>query len=434
MQVSIESTGSLERKLTVRIPAERVESRVRERFTELGRTVRIKGFRPGKVPAKVIEQRYGQQVRNEALSEEIGRSFQEAVRQEKLRPAIAPAIQTLPAAEAGQIEYTAIFEVVPEIGTIDVSALEVTRIDAAVSDADIDRMIETLRMQRRSWNPVERGAGAGDMVMFEYAATTADGRHPAAGVDRAATLVGSGAFVKEIEDALAGMRVGEEKTVPANFPAAFREAALAGKAASVALKAVRVQEQVLPPVDEAFIAGFGIRDGGLAKFRADVRANLDRELRGVVRGRTKGEVIEKLVNAWQDVEVPPGMARNEARALLGQAQQQARQRGVEPPSSTDPFMAAATRRVRAFLLLTECAQQNQIHVDPKRVAEELALIASTYEQPEQVVALYQRDQELMSGLRNRVLEDQVVEWIVANAKALPRVASFDELMKQNAGA
>ena len=187
-------------------------------------------------------------------------------------------------------------------------------------------------------------------------------------------------------------------------------------------------------MDEAFIASFGIRDGGLAKFRADVRANLDRELRGAVRGRTKGEVIEKLVNAWQDVEVPPAMARNEARALLAQAQQQAKQRGVEPPSSTDPFMAAATRRVRAFLLLNELAQQNQVQVDSKRVAEELALIASTYEQPEQVVALYQRDQELMSGLRNRVLEDQVVEWIVEHAKVTPRSASFDELMKQNAGA
>lgn len=434
MQVSIESTGSLERKLTVKIPAERVESRVRERFNELGRTVRIKGFRPGKVPAKVIEQRYGQQVRSEAMNEEIGRSFQEAVRQEKLRPAVAPAIQANPAASGGEIEYTATFEVVPEIGRIDVSTLEVTRIDAAVSEADIDRMIETLRLQRRSWNPVERAAGPGDMVMFEYNATAADARHPASGNDRAATLVGSGAFVKEVEDALAGMRAGEVKTVQAAFPAGFREPVLAGKSASVELSVVRVQEQVLPAVDEAFIASFGIRDGGLAKFRADVRANLDRELRGAVRGRTKGEVIEKLVNAWQDVEVPPAMARNEARELLAQAQQQAKQRGVEPPSSTDPFMAAATRRVRAFLLLNELAQQNQVQVDSKRVAEELALIASTYEQPEQVVALYQRDQELMSGLRNRVLEDQVVEWIVEHAKVTPRSASFDELMKQNAGA
>lgn len=433
MQVSIESTGSLERKLTVKIPAERVESRVRERINELGRTVRIKGFRPGKVPAKVIEQRYGQQVRNEAMSEEIGRSFQEAVRQEKLRPAIAPAIQTNPASGSGEIEYTATFEVVPEIGRIDVSGLEVTRIEASVSEADIDRMIDTLRLQRRSWSPVERAAGPGDMVMFEYVATAADGRHPAEGADRAATLVGSGAFVKEVEDALAGMRVGEEKTVAANFPAGFREPAIAGKSASVALKVVRVQEQVLPAVDEAFIASFGIREGGLEKFRADVRANLDRELRGAMRGRTKGEVIEKLVAAWQDVEVPPGMARAEARALLAQAQQQAKQRGVEPPSSADPFMAAATKRVRAFLLLSELAQQNQIQVDSRRVAEELALIASTYEQPEQVVALYQRDQELMSGLRNRVLEDQVVEWIVANAKATPRTTTFDELMKQATG-
>src|SRR4030095_2998064 len=204
MQVSIENVGKLGRKLTVRLPAQRLEDTVRTRIQEMGRSARLKGFRPGKVPTKVIEQRFGRQIRNEALSEMIGSSFQEAVSQEKLRPAVQPAIQTTGTPTNGEIEYTATFEIMPEIGKIEIVGLESVKPTSSVSDADIDTMIETLRLQRRSWAQADRPAQNGDMVLFEYSAEGEGVRHPESGTDRVGTILGSGAFLPEIEDKLVG--------------------------------------------------------------------------------------------------------------------------------------------------------------------------------------------------------------------------------------
>ncbi len=429
MQVSIENTGSLQRKLTVRLPAEQVESRVRERISELGRTVRLKGFRPGKIPNKVIEQRFGQQLRNEVLSEVMRSSFQEAVQQEKLRPAMAPSITSNSNPPAGEIEFTATFEVVPDIGPIDVASIEVVRTVASVDESDVDRMIETLRMQRRTFAPVERGAAAGDMVVFEYAATTPSGRHPAEGTDRAGTIVGSGAFLPEFEDGLLGARVDESRSFEVSFPAGFREPALAGQSAKVEARVIKVQEAHLPALDDAFIAAFGVKEGSMERFRKDVRSNLERELEGTLRARLKGETMDRLVKAHQSLEVPASMVAAEARAMLGQAQQQARQAGVDAPQSAQPFEPAATQRVRAFLLLNEIGRQNSIQIDQRRVADTLAVIASTYEEPEKVVELYSRDAELMTGLRNRVMEEQAVDWILAHARVSERPSTFEQVMQ-----
>jgi trigger factor len=281
MQVSIENVGKLGRKLTVRLPAQELEDKVRSRIQETGRSARLKGFRPGKVPTKVIEQRFGRQIRGEVLSEMIGSSFQQAVSQEKLRPAVQPAIQTTGTPTNGEIEYTATFEVMPEIGKIDISGLEIVKPTATVTDADIDQMIETLRQQRRTFAPVERPAQEGDMVLFEYAAEAEGVRLPATGFDRVGTILGSGAFLAEVERALVGHKAGDAFTADATFPAGFREPLFAGKTAQVEVRVVRVQEPQLPEIDEAFAASFGIREGGLAKFREDVRANLERELKGV---------------------------------------------------------------------------------------------------------------------------------------------------------
>jgi trigger factor len=429
MQVSVENVSKLERRLTVRFPAEQVESRVRERIRELGQTVRIKGFRPGKVPARVIEQRFGQQVRNEAMSDVVRSSFEEAVRQQNLRPAVAPSIQANPTGNAQDIEYVATFEVVPELGPIDVSSLEVSRPQAEVTDADVSGMIETLRLQRRQWSPVERAAQAGDMVLFEYAAQSGDVRHPAEGMDRVGTVLGSSALFPQFEASLTGITAGEHRTIELDFPADFRESSLAGRHATVQVHAIRVQESNLPALDEAFAASFGVREGGLERFRTDVRANLDRELRGALRARLKRNVVERLVAAHQDFEVPRSMCDAEARGMLMQARQQAERAGATPPDSAAPFQLAAERRVRAFLLLNEVARQNKIAVDQRRVADMLASIASTYEEPEKVVELYSKDAELMSSLRNSVLEDQVVDWIAEHARAGEEQLSFDQVMK-----
>jgi trigger factor len=428
MQVSLESVGTLERRLTVRFPAAQVESRVRARIQELGRTVRIKGFRPGKVPASVLEQRFGAQVRNEAMSDAISSSYQEALRQQNLRPAMAPSISAR-AAEGNEIEYTAVFEVVPELPAIDVSGLQVTRTVSAVEDADVDRMIDTLRQQRRSWEVVERPAAAGDMVLFEYAATSDGARWPLEGFERAGTILGAGALFAEFEALLASAASGASRQGEVAFPASFREPTLAGKTASVEVRVVRVQEARLPEVDDAFIASFGVRDGGLERFRADVRANLQRELDAAVRGRTKADAVSKLLAAWADLEVPKALVDTESQALLSQAQQNAKRAGVQPPADAGLFRRDAESRVRAFVLLSEIARQNAIAPDPQRVNEMLATIASTYEEPEKVVELYARDAELMSTLRNRVVEDQVVDWVVAHAAVTEQRLGFTELMQ-----
>src|SRR5581483_3205737 len=327
MQVSVENTGSLERKLTIRIPAGEFDTRVNSRLVEMSRSARLKGFRPGKVPVKVIEQRFGAQIRGETLSELVRTTFQQAVDEQKLRPAVAPSISTTGQPVNGEIEYTATFEVLPEMGRIDVSTLSVTKPKAEVAESDVDTMIDTLRQQRRTWAPVERAAQTGDMVLFEFSASADGVAFPEQGRERVGTIVGSGAMGKELEERLIGHAVDEEFETDATFPADFRIAPLAGKDAKLAVKIVRIQESKLPEVDDAFIATFGIGEGGMQKFRSDVRANLERELKSMLGMRLKNEVVNKLIEAHGGVEVPKGMVESEAQALAQQAQAQAQQQG-----------------------------------------------------------------------------------------------------------
>jgi trigger factor len=265
-------------------------------------------------------------------------------------------------------------------------------------------------------------------VLFEYSATSDGTRHPATERERVGTVVGSGAMSAELEQRLVGMKAGDDASFELAFPANFRQRELAGRTAQVDLHVVRVNEGKLPEVDEAFVASFGVTEGGVPKFRNDVRANLERELRAALRGRLKVEVVERLVAAYPTIDVPKGMVDAEARAMLRDGQIRAERMGLEPPSSIEPFREGATRRVAAFLLISEIAKQNAISLDQRRVADELASIASTYEEPEKVVELYSKDQELMTNLRNRVIEDQVVEWVAEHAKHTERRAGFADVM------
>ncbi len=430
MQVSVENTGKLERKLTVRMPSERVEMRVQERMREMSRTVRMKGFRPGKIPPKIIEQRFGAQVRNEVMGDVIGSTFQQAVADQKLRPAMPPRISTMPAKD-GEMEYTATFDIMPELDTIDVGSLSITRPTASVGDADVDNMIETLRMQRREWKSVERPAQAGDLVMFEYHVEQQDARYPAEGAERAGTVIGSNAMFPEVEARLIGMSAESDARVDVALSEGFREEAMAGKPGTIVFRVLRVQEALLPAVDEAFAASFGIAGGGMEQFRKDVQANLDRELGNALRARLKGQTIEKLLAANAELEVPASMVAAEARALHNAQRQQATQgqRTPEQVPTEEQLMPAAVQRVRAFVLLSELARQNEIQLDTQRVQDMLRSIASTYEDPQEVVALYARDQELLGGLRNRVLEDQVIDWVADHAATVEEKLSFDDLMR-----
>ncbi len=436
MQVSLENLGKLARRMTVRIPAEQVDSRVQARMAELGRTVRLKGFRPGKIPSKVIEQRFGAQVRDEAMSDVIGNAFEEVVTREKLRPAVPPQMSARPERKDGEIEFSVTFEIYPELGSIDVAGLELVKCVAGVDAGDIDRMVETLRLQRREWLSVERAAKPGDMVLFEYAATADATRYPEQGRERAGSVLGSGALFEQLEARLDGMKTGEETSAELTFPDNFRVAEIAGRQAQVELRVVSVQESRLPEVDDAFIASFGVREGGMERFRHDVRQNLERELGNALNMRNKGEGVGKLVAAYRHLEVPEGMVAGQARLLAQQARAEAERAGQDPETAptAESLRSVAAERVLASLLLLEIARQQQVKADPRRVSELLNSIAQTYEEPAKVVEMYAKDRELMQGLHERVREDQVIDWILDHSSVSEQRLSFDEVMRRQAAA
>jgi len=428
MQVQVESVGNLERRMTLHLPAERLETQVGGRLREIARTARIKGFRPGKVPAKVVEQRYGQQVRAEVLDGLLREGFDSAVRDNALRLAGTPQIQPAEGAE-GELAYVATFEVLPDFGDIDVETLEVVRHAAEVTDADIDRMIENLRLQRRSWTAVTRPAQEGDAVDVETWSQVGDERLPAEGSEKGVAVIGTGSMLAEIEAALVGMGEGDEKSIDVTFPADWRVPQFAGNTVQVHLKAERVSEPVLPEVDAAFIRSFGVKAGEMEAFRSEIRSNLERELKGALMGRLRREVSEQLAKAYSQVELPPRMVENEARSLAYQAFDQARRQGAQgelPANAHLQFMDAARNRVLVGLLVGEIARRNNMHLDPKRLNETLRLIASTYEDPKQVIDLYRNDPQLMSGLQSRVMEEQVIDWIAERARHTEQHLSFQE--------
>lgn len=429
MQVSVESVGNLERRMTLRVPTEHVESRIGGRLREIARSAQIKGFRPGKVPPKVIEQRYGAQVRGEVVDELLQQGFDQAVRENALRLAGNPMIEPAEDAGEGELAYVATFEIVPDFGDIDVTTLQVVRNTAEITEDDIDRMIENLRLQRRSWTLVNRPAQAGDAVDLETWSLIDGERLPAEGAERGVTMIGSGAMFAEIENALVGMSAGEEKSLTVAFPADWRVPQLAGKQAEVHVKVEAISEPSLPEVDADFIRSFGVKSGELPQFRAEIRANLERELKGALMSRLRREVGEQLIAAYAHVEMPPRVVENEARAMLAQTVDQARRQGrqLDPPADAwREFLDPARKRVTVALLVGEIARRNELSLDPRRVNETLRLIASTYEEPQQVIDLYRNDRQLMAGLQNRVMEEQVIDWIAERAAHTDKPLSFQE--------
>jgi trigger factor len=430
MQVSVENTGNLERRMTVSIPADRLSSVIDNRLRDMASKANLKGFRKGKVPTKVIEQRFGQQVRSEAFGELVRASFDQAVRQENVRIAGQPNIKAEPTDAENEIRYTATFEIVPEFGPIDVAQLQINRVHAQVQDSDIDNMIETLRQQRRTWEPVSRAAQTADLVAVETFASTAAARVPEQGVEKGATVIGSGVMFPELEAQLSGMSAGDVREVEVAFPADWRVPGLAGQTANVTIKVTQVSEPNIPDIDAAFVKSFGVKSGKVEVFRSEVRANLERELKGMLMGRLRSEVAQKLVAAYSHVELPPALIVAEANGLARNATEQARQQGnAEYTASADQFMVPARNRVAAGLLVGEIARQNGLKLDFERVKETLSLIASTYEEPKQVIELYRNDTNLMSGLQNRVMEEQVIDWVAERAQAAELELSFTEAMR-----
>jgi trigger factor len=437
MQVSVEQFGDLGRRLKVVVPSDRYAQGVHARIRELSKTVALHGFRRGKVPAMVIEKRFGQQVRDEIGNEIVRETLSQAIAQENLRPAVTPQVQV--EAIDPEFAYTATFEVMPEFGDIDVSELEIARETAQITDADIDRMIDNLRRQRMSLKPVERGAAAGDYVSFEFVVDAGDVRVPAEGMERGLTVIGQNAVLPEIEKALEGLAAEQTATLEVEFPADYREAQLAGKRARVEVKVLRVSEVAMPEVDDAFAASFNVQ-GGVEQFRQEVRANLERELTQALAMRLRTQVAEKLVARFDSIKVPEGLVAQDMEGLrrqfIAEANERARRAGqpTPPEPALESFRETARRRVLVGLLLAELAGRNQIRLDGERVRSALAAIASTYEDPSEVIALYQQNERLMDGLRSRVMDEQVAEWVADHAKTTLVERSFQDVLTPSAAA
>lgn len=425
MQVSVEKTGDLERKLTVQVPGESIDSKVSGRLNELRRQVRLKGFRPGRVPMNIIRKRYGDQVREEILQEVMQSSLQEAIGEQDMRVAGVNRIEPNPAGEDSGFEFTAELEVFPEMPEIDVADMGVERPEVEVSEEDVNDMIETLREQHRSWNVVERGAQADDRVQLAYVAELDGERIPEKGEHEIAPIIGQLGAFPELEPLLEGAAAGDEKEAELTFPHAYRFDSLAGKTAQVKLRIKAVEEPELPEVDEAFAESFGV-EGGVEQLRADVRKNLEREMRQAITNRVKQAVTDQLGERYGDIRLPESAVRQEAQQMQSQLQQRT---GQQPPPA-EQFRDGAEKRVRLGLLLAEIARQHDISIDPGRVQAKIEEVAETYDQPEQVIELYRSEPQLMEQIENMVLEDQVVDWVLENASVSNKTMSFKELMGQ----
>ncbi|MCU0988332.1 MAG: trigger factor [Xanthomonadales bacterium] len=426
MQVSVENTGGLQRRLTVQVPGQEIRDRVESKLKELSKQVRIKGFRPGRVPMSVVRQRYGRQVQLDIVRETMQRSLQQAIRDEALRPASAPRVDVVPEhVDAGDLEFSAVVEVYPEIEPIDIGALSLERPEAEVSDQDVDDMLETLRQQRKTWETVERKAAAGDRALLEYSAETPEGRVPAEGVQRLAILMGESGF-DALEQAVAALESGSSADLELAYPENFREPKLAGRTARTELKLVSVAEGRLPEVDEAFIRSFSVEDGLLDTLKREIRNNLARELKQAVNTLLKTRLVSELLKLKPDLEVPDSIVRNEA---TGMAARVTRSEGEQPDARVvQAFMDQARNRVRAGMLMGELARQNKIRIDGAKVRAAIETIANTYEQPDEVMQLYYGNQRLMEQVESSVLEEQVVDWVLENAKVTPKAMKFQEVI------
>ncbi len=422
----MEPGQGLERRMTVRLPAAEIDREVDTRLKRLGKTAKLKGFRPGKVPAKVVRQRFSGQVRQEVLSDLIRSSFSEAISQQQLNPAGGPAIE--PLAESGDgFSYRAVFEVYPEVSLGDITKLKFDVPSVAIDDTDVDSMIEKLREQRAEWQEVERASREGDRVVIDFTGTMGGEAFDGGSGTKVPIVVGAGQVIADFDKGIAGLSAGEDKTIKVKFPKDYGVADLAGKKAEFALHAHAVEEKVLPEVDDEFIAAFGVSDGGLDAFRDDVRRNMERELADRIRLRTKNAALDALHDANR-IDVPKALVSQEIQSLQGEAQ---RRLGTDDPArvpGAEVFQPVAEKRVRLGLLVQEVLAESKLEIDRDRVDERIGELAQPYEDPDQAARLYRSDRQMMSQIETAVLEEQVVDHLVENAKIREKKDTFEAFM------
>lgn len=432
MQVSIETTSGLERRLTVGIPADVIDQEVDKRLKQAAKTVRINGFRKGKVPFKVVKQRFGAGVRQEVLGDTIQSSFYDAVRQESIRPAGQPSIEPKQMDEGKDVEYIATFEVYPEVELKDMGGFEVTRYDAEIADSDIDNMIDTLRKGQATWEPVKRKSKKGDKVTIDFLGKI-DGEAFDGGEAKGHQLeLGSGAMIPGFESGITGMKAGETQTIKVTFPEDYHVESLRSKEAEFEITAHEVVSQKLPELDDAFFAKFGVEEGGEAKFRDEVKANMEREKQRSIKAKIKDQVMNALLEA-NSVQLPAALVKSEIGAMRQQMIQQygrsAQNLDLEALLPDDMFKAQAERRTALALIISEVVKKYEIKADKDVVRSLIEEAASTYEDPQEVVNYYYSNEQLMANVEAAALEEQVVETLLKTANVTEVTVSYDEVIK-----
>jgi len=433
MQVSVETTQGLERRMMVEIEEAKVADAVESRLKDMAKTTKIKGFRAGKVPFKVVKQHYGQQVRQEIISDLVQSSFYEAVSQEKLRPAGGPTIGNDLIATDG-LKYSATFEVYPEVEIASLDGVSIEKETAEIADADIDEMIETIRKQNKGWEEVERAADDGDQVTVDFAGTVEGEAFEGGSGSDMTVEIGAGRMIAGFEDGLKGLTVGQESTLSLTFPENYPQKDLAGKPVEFTITVKKVEQAALPEVDAEFAKKMGVEDGNLEQMRKDIQENMQRELDNKIKTNLKQTVMDKLLELHQ-MDVPKALLDQESNVLMQQMQQNLTSQGMKADDvqlNPEMFKDQAARRVSLGLIMAEVVKQNDIKVDDAKVRAKVEEIAEPYEKPDEVISWYYGDKQRLNEVESLVFEEQIIDWMLDQITVSEKSKKFKELMQPEA--
>ncbi|MFO7641337.1 MAG: trigger factor [Candidatus Competibacteraceae bacterium] len=428
MQVSVETLSDLERRVTVQIPAETFTRDIQDRMRSLSKTVRLHGFRQGKIPLKVIDRFYGDQIRQEIVGKLLESSLREALVQENLNPLHGPKIESQPLKEGRDFEYTATFEILPELEPAGFDQIQVERPVAEVTEQDVDRMIETLRRQQAVWNGVERPARAGDRVRIDFAGKL-DGQDFVGGKgDNVWFVLGAGELINEFEEQLIDLTAGAEIAFDVTFPSAYYAKEIAGRSVRFQVKLHAVEEASLPEVDEAFVASLDVKEGGVAALRQALRENMERELRSGIKTLIKRQVLQGLLEA-NPFPLPRALVAAEVENLAKQTRFPADSDDEKTQEIKKRWLVVeACRRVALGLLISRLATTQEIQVDNQQIHDHLESVAASYQNPAEILSWYEQTPGALDNVRAVVLEDQVVEWVLERARVSERASTFAEIM------
>ncbi len=429
MQVSVETTSQIERRVTVQVPASEVDEAVEARLLDTAKNIRLNGFRKGRVPMSVVRQRYGRGVRDEVVGELMRERYVRAITEQSLNPAGFPSIEPKVDEAGKDLEFVASLEVYPEIELASIDGAEVERPVVEVSDADLDEMIETLRKQNAAWEEVERAAQDGDQVKIDFQGFLGDEPFDGGSAEGHELVLGSGSFIPGFEEQLVGAKAGDEPTLDVTFPEDYQAEQLAGQKATFKVKVHTVKGQVLPEVDAEFIKRFGVEDGDIEKFRAEVKMNMTREAKQAVDNRVKQQVLEALQKA-NDVPVPQALIQQETDALKRQAAQQFGL-GEDFDVSQLPselFSEQAKSRVQVGLLLAEVIKSNELDATDDEIRARIEELAEQYQEPQQVVEHYMNNEQLKTQVKSAVLEEKAVEKLLAQAAVKDVEMSYQQAL------